>query len=188
VGEKGRLRIATQNALLSAHAAGTVDVVIPRFPDMFGPCVLGRVYGELFHHALRGEAVRWFGSLEVLRDLIFVDDAARACIALGDRPDLFGRVWHVPGPGAMTAREFINLVYREAGHHPHVSSLSPLSVRLESLFNRETRAFLEFRYLFEEPVVLDGGRFAAALPEFTYTTHDEAVRRTLEWFRRHYIS
>ena len=59
-----------------------------------------------------------------------------------------------------------------------------MSVRLESMFDRETRAFLEFRYLFERPVLLDGGRFARAYPEFVYTTHGEAVRQTLEWFRQ----
>ena len=187
-GEKGRLRIATLETLLSAHRSGAVPVVIPRFPDMYGPCVVGRVYGELFHHASRGELTRWFGDLDVPRDLVFVEDAARACIALGGQKESFGQAWHVAGPGPLSAGDFIRLVYREAGHHCQMARLSPLSVRVESMFNRETRAFLEFRYLFEQPLVLDGSRIAVAFPEFTYTPHDEAVRQTLEWFRRHYIS
>jgi nucleoside-diphosphate-sugar epimerase len=187
-GEKGRLRIATQEMLLAAHRSGAVPVVIPRFPDMYGPCVVGRVYGELFHHAVRGERTRWFGDRNVPRDLVFVDDAARACILLGGRKEAFGQVWHVPGPGPLTAGDFIRLVYQEAGHRCQVGRFSPLSVQVEGVFNRETRAFLEFRYLFERPLVLDGSRFLAAFPEFTYTPHDEAVRQTLDWFRRHYIS
>jgi len=187
-GEKGRLRIATNETLLAAHRSGAVQVVIPRFPDMYGPCVVGRVYGELFHHAVRGELTRWFGDPDVPRDLVFVDDAARACILLGGRPEAFGQSWHVPGPETLTAGDFIRLVYSEAGQHCQMARLSPLAVRFESLFNSETRAFLEFRYLFERPLVLDGSRFAAAFPEFTYTPHGEAVRQTLEWFRRHYIS
>jgi nucleoside-diphosphate-sugar epimerase len=187
-GEKGRLRIATQQMLLSAHRSGTVPVVIPRFPDTYGPGVLDRVCGELFHHAARGELTRWFGDPDVPRDLVFVEDAARACILLGGREEAFGQAWHVPGPGPLKARDFIRLVYSEAGHHCQMGRTSPLSVRLEAMFNHETRAFLEFRYLFEQPLVLDGSRFAAAFPEFTYTTHAEAVRQTLAWFRRHYIS
>lgn len=187
-GEKGRLRIATLETLLAAHRSGAVQVVIPRFPDMYGPCVVGRVYGELFHHAARGEITRWFGDLQVRRDLVFVDDAARACILLAGRPEAFGQPWHVPGPVTLTAAEFIRLVYREAGHHCEVARLSPLAVRFESMFDRETRAFLEFRYVFEQAMVLDGSKFAAAFPQFSYTPHDEAVRQTLEWFRRHYIS
>jgi nucleoside-diphosphate-sugar epimerase len=188
VGEKGRLRIATQETLWSAHKSGAVQVVIPRFPDMYGPCVVGRVYGELFHHAAQGERVRWFGRLDVLRDLVYVEDAARACILLGGRDEAYGRAWHVPGPGAMPAGDFIRLVFRQAGHHPQLSRLSPFSVRCESLFNRETRAFLEFRYLFEQPLVLDGSRFAAAFPEFTYTPHEEAILDTLAWFREHHLT
>jgi nucleoside-diphosphate-sugar epimerase len=187
VGEKGRLRIATLETLLSAHRSGAVPVVIPRFPDMYGPCVIGRVYGELFHHAARGEVTRWFGDPHVLRDLVFVDDAARACIAVGGCEEMFGRAWHVPGAGPLTAGDFIRLVYREAGHRCQTRRISPLTVRVESMFNRETRAFLEFRYMFEQPLVLDGSRFAAAFPGFGYTPHDQAVRETLEWFRRRYI-
>jgi nucleoside-diphosphate-sugar epimerase len=188
VGEKGRLRIATLEALLFAHRSGAVPVIIPRFPDMYGPCVVGRVYGELFHHAVCGETTRWFGDPDVPRDLVFVDDAARACIALGARKEAFGQPWNVPGPGPLTAGDFVRLVYKQAGHHCQMGRLSPLSARIESLFNRETRAFLEFRYLFEQPLVLDGSRFTSAFPEFTYTPHGEAVDQTLEWFRRHYIS
>jgi nucleoside-diphosphate-sugar epimerase len=187
-GEKGRLRVATFEMLLAAHRSGAVPVVIPRFPDMYGPCVVGRVYGELFHHAARGEVTRWFGDPDVPRDLVFVDDAARACIAVGGRKEAFGQVWHVPGAGPLTAGDFIRLVYKEAGHRCQMRRISPLTVRVEGMFNRETRAFLEFRYLFEQPLVLDGARFAAAFPEFGYTPHDQSVRQTLEWFRRHYIT
>ena len=162
-------------------------MVIPRFPDMYGPCVVGRVYGELFHHAARGELTRWFGDPQVPRDLVFVDDAARACILLGSRPEAFGQ--RGTSPAQRPSRRAISSAWSTASRASLSDGrLSPLAVRFESMFDRETRAFLEFRYVFERPLVLDGSRFTAAFPEFTYTPHEEAVRQTLEWFRRHYMS
>lgn len=188
VGEKGRLRITTQQLLFDAHNSGQLPVVIPRFADIYGPCVLTPFHGMVFHHALRNEPVGWPGRLDNPRDLIFVEDAARACILLGRHPETFGQVWHVPGPGALTSAEFIRMIYEATGHHPRVRHISATALRLQGLFDPELKAFSEFRYRFEEPQVLDGTKFHTAFPDFRYTPHQEAVERTLEWFRRHYIS
>ena len=187
-GEKGRLRAAAQEALQRAHDAGQVSVVIPRFPEIYGPLVLNRFYGQIFLHALRNEATDWLGRLDNLRDLLYAEDAARACILLGQRPAAFGQVWHVPGPRPLTSDEFIRLVYAAAGHRPKVHHLSTLAMDLEGMFNPEMHAFREFHYLFEGSQLLDGSKFAAAFPDFVYTPHEEAVKSTLEWFRLHYES
>lgn len=181
-GVKGRLRIATQEALFRAHRSGAVPVVIPRFPDVYGPCVTNRVYGSLFRHVVQGKSVRWFGDLDAPRSLLDVEDAAAAAVLLGRDPEAYGRVWHVAGPPPMTPREFIDLVSRVADTQVRLRRVRPLDVHLRSLVDAETRAFLEFRYLFEQPQVLDGTRFANAYPDFSYTPPEDSVRRTLEWF------
>lgn len=182
-GQKAELRVQTQEALWRAHRAGDVQVVIPRMPDPYGPYVTNRVFGSLFEAASHGRAAPWFGDLDVPRDFLFILDAAAATVLIGGRPEAYGQVWHVPGAGPMTAREFIDRVYREAGHEPRIHQLSPTAVRLKGMVDAETREFLEFRYLFEKPSVLDGSKFAAAFPEFRYTSHDEAISCTLDWFR-----
>ena len=181
-GEKGCLRVETQRLLFQAHEDGDVPVVIPRFPDPYGQFVTDRVFGPVFENALRGKPAPWFGNLDVMRDLLYVDDAAAAAVLVGRTPDAYGQVWHVPGAGPMTPRDFIDKVYRAAGHEPRIHTLSPSLVRLKSMVDAETREFLEFRYLFEKPSMLDGGKFAAAFPDFRYTPHATAIERTLDWF------
>lgn len=182
-GRKGQLRVETQEALWRAHHSGDVEVVIPRMPDPFGPCITNRVFGSLFEGASHGRATPWFGDTEVLRDFLFINDAAAAAVLIGDTPEAYGQVWHIPGAGPMTPREFIDKVYHAAGHEPRIHQLSPAAVRLKGMVDAETREFLEFRYLFEKPSVLDGGKFARAFPGFRYTPHDEAISSTLDWFR-----
>lgn len=181
-GKKGRLRVATQETLWRAHREGRVELVIPRVPDPFGPRVMNRVFGSLFESAVRGRSAPWFGDPDVRRDFLFIDDAAAASVLLGRSDKAYGEAWHVPGAGAMTPREFIGLVYGAAGHKAKFHRLTPAAVRLKSLVDAETREFLEFRYLFERSCVLDGGKFARAFPEFTYTPHEKAIESTLDWF------
>ncbi|MBI4277014.1 MAG: hypothetical protein HY660_01040 [Armatimonadetes bacterium] len=56
--------------------------------------------------------------------------------------------------------------------------------RLAGMLAPLAREMVELMYEFEEPLVLDGTRLAQAFPAFRCTPHQEAVRETLEWFRR----
>jgi nucleoside-diphosphate-sugar epimerase len=181
-GRKGRLRVVTQGTLCRAHRDGRVQVVIPRFPDVYGPCVTNRVFGALFERVVAGRPVTWFGDPDIVRDFLFVEDAAAAAVLLGTTPSAFGHIWHVPGPGPLTPRAFVEQVGQVAGKRSRIHHMSEATVRLKCLVDPETREFLEFRYLYEEPCALDGRRFAAAFPDFRYTPHEEAMRRTLDWF------
>jgi nucleoside-diphosphate-sugar epimerase len=181
---KGQLRNAMERRLMRAHQAGDVPTVIPRFPDFYGPNVINKVMAPIFQSALTGAKAAWPGSLDVVHDLVFVDDAAAACVLLGTSSEAYGQAWHVPGAGPLTGRQFLEKVYLAAGTVPRGGAMGQLTFRLLGLLAPEAREMLELLYQFEEPMVLDGGKFARAFPGFRYTPHDDAVRRTVEWFRQ----
>jgi len=181
-GEKGRIRREAQRILMRAHERGGVRVVIPRFPDTFGPGVRTPALGGVFASAAACHPARWFGNTKVLHDFLYVRDAAAAAVLLGERDEAYGHVWHVPGPGAMPVIDFLRLVYMRAGESCRLRLLTPAQVRIQALLDDETASFLEFRYLYEQDHVLDGTRFASAFPDFRYTPHTEAIDATLEWY------
>ncbi len=183
---KGRLRNALEAKVMEAHRSGEVSAVIPRFPDFYGPNVTNRLMAPIFRAALDGGNARWIGKLDVPHDLVYIDDAARACILLGSTEAAQGQVWHVPGAGPLTGRQFLRMVFEAAGTPPRISTLSGWTMRFFALFNVDAREMGELLYEFEEPLILDGGKFARAFPSFWYTPHTEAIRRTLEWFRQHH--
>src|SRR5713101_5271440 len=63
---------------------------------------------------------KWIGKLDVPHDFVFIDDAAAAAIMLAGAEELPGQVWHVPGPGPLTGREFVEMVFQMAGTRPSV--------------------------------------------------------------------
>ena len=117
-------------------------------------------------------------------DLIYTDDAATACFVLASDESAAGQVWHVPGAGALTGREFISMVYDAADVTPDMAVRGRGTFQILGLVYPPARAMLEVLYEFENPLVMDGGKFARAFPDFAYTPHEEAVHETLEWFKQ----
>jgi nucleoside-diphosphate-sugar epimerase len=139
---------------------------------------------QIFESALAKRKAWWYGSLDMPYDLICTDDAATACFLLGSDADAAGQVWHVPGAGALTGREFITQVFETAATQPVFGTRSRSTFQVLGLIYPPARAMLEVLYEFESPLVMDGSKFAKAFPDFAYTPHTDAIRETLEWFKQ----
>src|SRR5215207_1072265 len=182
--KKGKLRNAIEGKVMNAHKSGDVSVVIPRFPDYYGPNVVNRLMGSIFENAISGKKAQWIGKLNVPHDLIYIEDAAAAAVLLAMNEDAYGQVWHVPGAGPLTGRQFIEMAFKAAGTKPDIGVLSGGFLRFASLINSDAHEMRELLYEFEESLVLDGTKFARAFPSFRYTPHEEAIRNSVEWFRK----
>ena len=184
---KGQLRLRLERMLMDAHRAGHVPVVIPRFPDLYGPNVTNPLMAPIFRAALAGKEAGWPGKLDMPHDLVYVDDAARASVLLAETDFAYGETWHVPGPGPMTGRQFVEMVFQASGTAPKVRSLGRLLFRLFGILIPDAGEMVEILHLFEQPLVLDGSKFAEAFPSFQYTRHEDAIRQTVEWFRQQQV-
>lgn len=184
---KGQLRNQIERQLMDAHESGKVQVVIPRFPHFYGPNVTSRLTLPVFRAALSGVAASWPGELDVPHDFIYIDDAATACVLLARTRNAYGQTWHVPGAGPMTARQFVELVYRAAGTEPTLEPVRPDALNFSGGAMSEAAELAELMYLYEQSLVLDGRKFAKAFPEFRYTPHEQAIHRTIEWLTEHSV-
>ncbi|HJU95269.1 MAG TPA: NAD-dependent epimerase/dehydratase family protein [Nitrososphaera sp.] len=185
--KKGKLRNSMERRLMDAHKAGDVSAVIPRFPDYYGPNVVNRLMAPIFENAIAGKKALWIGNLNVPHDLIYIEDAAAAAVLLAMNEDAYGQVWHVPGAGPLTGRQFIEMAFKAASTKPDIGLLTGGSLRFASLVNSDAREMRELLYEFEQPLVLDGTKFASAFPSFGYTPHEKAIRNTVEWFRKRLV-
>jgi nucleoside-diphosphate-sugar epimerase len=185
VTRKGRVRKRMDETLMAAHRAGTVRAAIGRASDYYGPGGPNSAVGErFFGQLLAGRPVQWLGRLDVPHTLAFIDDFARGLVTLGEREEALGQVWHIPAAEPLTGRQFITLAAEEAGVAPRMASVGPLALRLAGLFLSPAREMVEMRYEFEEPYLVDAGKFARAFGG-TPTPHREALRATIAWYGGH---
>ena len=82
--KKGVLRNNLEDKVWAAHNSGKTHCVIPRFTDFYGPNVTNRLIAPIFEAALAGKKAMWLGKLDVPHHMAYIDDAAAACVLLGN--------------------------------------------------------------------------------------------------------
>ncbi len=180
---KGRVRTEMAETLMAAHKKGRVQVAIGRASDFFGPEVYRSAVGSrVFAAALRGQAASVLGDIALPHTYSYVPDIARGLVVLGQRDEALGEVWHLPGPETVSTREFLTMVFAEAGHPTQFRRASKPMLRFLGFFKPEIRELVEMMYQFEEPFVVDHSKFVRAFGDIA-TPLTEAVRTTVQWYR-----
>lgn len=180
---KGRTRAQVADLLMEAHASGKVSVAIGRGSDFFGPYVTGSMMGErTFRPILAGKAAEGAGNIDLPHTYTFIEDFGKALVVLGENPEAFGQVWHVPNAETLTTRQFITLAFEIAGLPVRISRLSRAKLLVASLFVPDAREMVEMLYEFEKPFVVDSSKFARAFG-VSATPLREAIANTLAWYR-----
>lgn len=171
--------------LLEAHGAGRVRAAVGRASDLFGPWAGDSLLGRhLFARALAGRAVQLPGNPDLPHTFTYVDDFARALVTLGEREEAAGEVWNVPSAEALSPRRFAELVFEALGLPPRITAPGAARLALRGLADSAARALRAAAGRFEQPFVLDDGRYRAAFGGEP-VPHPEAIRATLEWMRAH---
>ncbi len=183
VTRKGKLRKQLAETILAAHARGQIRATIGRTPDFYGPGVRISAVGEQFFTAVvEGKRVPWLGKLDVPHVLAFVEDTARGLLVLGTHEEALGQVWHLPVAQALTGRQYITLASEAAGVPAKPLAVPGLLLRVLGLTNPALRESVEMLYEFNEPLLFDGSKYTRAFGG-TPTSHQEAMRQTVAWYR-----
>jgi nucleoside-diphosphate-sugar epimerase len=186
---KGRLRAAMATSLLDAVRAGKVRAVIGRSADMYGPGALNSSFNSTlgqrhFHPLLAGKAVNILGDIDKPHTYAYVDDVAGGLIELAERDEALGQAWHIPAAPTLSHRKLMTLAFKEAGLPPKIrgSKVFGYFVRAIGRFQRDVGEVSELLYQFENPLVVSHRKYEEAFGA-TPTPHDEALSRTLAWYR-----
>ncbi len=86
---------------------------------------------------------------------------------------------------ALTGRQFVQMVYEAAGTEPAIEPVKEDALRFSGGAMSDTAELADLMYLYEQPLVLNGTKFARTFPSFRYTPHAEGIRRTIEWLQQH---
>jgi len=183
--KKGRIRLQLEEMFMTRSREGEVPCVIVRFPDYYGPNLSSSIVDGIFTSALKNKIARWYGRLDVMHEFIFIADAAKAMVMAGERPDAVSQDFNVPGPEPIRVRDWISLVYRQAGFEPKMTGTSRTFVLLAGLFSGLAREFAEMQYLTEEPLILDGTKFSNFFgTKYPTRSYGDGIRETLTWLKK----
>jgi nucleoside-diphosphate-sugar epimerase len=180
---KGTVRARMSEELMEVHTSGRVRVAIGRASDFFGPRVITSAAGEqVFGRAVEGKSAQVAGDPDQPHTYTYVPDIGRGLVILGEREEALGQAWHLPSPETLTTREFVEMIFEEAGKPARVQAAPKILLRAIGLFNPGIRETIEMLYEFEEPFVVDHSKFEQAFGEHA-TPLKEAIGDTVRWYR-----
>lgn len=131
--------------------------------------------GQRLHVGVRTEPAR--GAELLQRVFIYVPDVGPVLLDLADRPEAYGRWWHLAGPGTITQRQFVTQVFAAAGRKPKLRVAGKTALRLMGLFNPMMRELVEMSYLHTAPVVLEDSALQQLLGPVKKTSYEAGIRK-----------
>lgn len=180
--KKGEVRAAVDKLILDQVEEGSLQAIIARAPDFFGPekkqnsLLLNLVYDNL----AKGKAAQWFCNADVVHTMGYTPDLAKGTAILGNSGDAYNQVWNLPvDMNALTGREWVELFAGEMKARNKIKVLPLWALRLLGLFVPILREMPEMMYQFDRPYVFDCTKFNS---KFNYnpTSNLEAVRQTID--------
>lgn len=178
--KKGKVREQIAQMLMTEVKSGELKALIARAADFYGPGISNSVFNEVVVKNLKaGKKANWFCSLNYLHNFTYTPDAAKATAILGNTPEAFGEVWHVPTASPLTGNEWIEKVAAELGVKPKTMVASKFIVKTMGLFNPIMKEFVEMQYQWDRDYNFNSSKFETTF-NIKPTPVDEAIRQIIK--------
>ncbi|WP_079241746.1 NAD-dependent epimerase/dehydratase family protein [Chryseobacterium indologenes] len=179
VGRKGMIRKQMAEMLLKEMQAGTIEAVICRAPEFYGPGKTQSITNSLIFNAIKEDK-----KLKVplrddkLRSLIWTPDASRATALIGNTPDAYGQTWHLPvDDNKLTYKEFIALTSQIYGKEFRYAVIPNLAFTIGSFFNKNAKELKELLPRYQYDNLFDDSKFRKRFPEFKVTPYRQGIEQ-----------
>ncbi len=180
---KGRIRAKMASGLISAHAAGNLEVVIGRGSDFFGPFVLHSSWGgRVFFPLLMGKTTPATGNIDLPHSYTFIDDFGKALVILGENRSISGNIYHVPNSEALPTRKLLETAFSLAGMPVKIRQTAMWMASIENLFTPRSHEMVESINQYDLPFIVDSSRFTRTFGMIP-TPLEPALQQTIDWYR-----
>jgi nucleoside-diphosphate-sugar epimerase len=178
---KGAVRKQIAEMLLDEVKAGRLLAMIARSADFYGPGNDKSFMMELIYKNLKkGRRANWFLDADKKHTFTYSPDAARATALLGNTPDAYNQVWHLPtDKNSLTGRELVGLFAKEMNVPGKVIVMPMWLLKLLGLFIPVLGEMPEMMYQYDRSYFFNSSKFDKRF-NFSTTTYPEGVRKTVE--------
>jgi nucleoside-diphosphate-sugar epimerase len=183
--KKGLVRKQVFDMMMKEIKNAKLSGMVVRAADFYGPYneksfLIETVYKNL----KKGKKANWFINAHKKHSFTYTPDAAKATALLGNTPDAYNQVWHLPtDKNSLTGREFIHLFAKEMGTGEKYTVISKWMLRLIGLFVPFMREMPEMMYQYDRDYVFNSDKFNKRFPDFKTTRYADGVKETVNLMR-----
>jgi nucleoside-diphosphate-sugar epimerase len=177
---KGAVRKQIAEMLMDEVKAGKLMALIARSADFYGPGSEKSFVTEMVYKNLKKrKKANWFMDADKKHSFTYTPDAARATALLGNTPDAYNQVWHLPTDNnTLTGREFISLFATEMNCSNKVTVMPMWLIKVLGVFIPVLREMPEMMYQYNRNYFFDSSKFGKRF-NFRTTTYQEGVKLTV---------
>lgn len=161
VSEKGKVRAEVAKMLMDAVEKNKVEAIIARAPDFYGPGVIGSMlYQTVYLKLIKDKNPQWLGKLDVIHSFIYSKDIGKAVTLLGNTPDAYNQVWHLPTTDQkLTNRQWIELMMKVMNKQKKIQVMPDWMVSALGIFVPILKELNDVGYQFRQDYFFNSSKF-----------------------------
>jgi len=179
--KKGELRAKIAEQLMAEVKAGSLNAMIVRSADFYGPGAINTfTHPMVFEKLKTHKTANWLANDSVKHSFTYVPDAGNATAVLGNTPTAYNQIWHLPtDKDALTGKEFIEKVAACYNANPKYTVLKSWMMKAAGLFNPLAKESVEMLYQYEYEYLFDSTKFENAF--FQPTSYQTGIEAEAKW-------
>jgi nucleoside-diphosphate-sugar epimerase len=181
--KKGKVRAQIAQMLMDEVHNGRLKAMITRSADFYGPGINSSMLQEtVYKNFLKGKKATWMADASKIHSFTYTPDAAKAMAMLGNDPDAYNEVWHLPTSSEkLNGRQWVELFATEMNTAPKLTIAPALLVKAMGFFNPLMKEIHEMLYQFDRDYYFNSSKFNEQFPEFETTDYRDGVRNVVQY-------
>ena len=182
VSKKGMVRKEIAEMIMKEIKTANLTALIARAPDFYGPGNEKSFLIEtVFKNMKKGKRPNWFIDATKKHSFIYTPDAAKATAILGNTPEAYNQVWHLPtDKNTLTGEEWVSLFNKEMNSSKKVMVLPMFMLKVLGIFMPFMREMPEMMYQYDRDYFFDSSKFNEHF-NFTPTSYETGVKQIVNY-------
>jgi len=183
--KKGEVRRKIAEMVMEAVREGRLKALIARSADFYGPGNDNSFVTQMIVKNLAsGKKAMWFINPDFKHTFTYTRDAAKATALLGNTPDAYGEIWHLPADNRrITAGDLIRMFASELKANPGITALPRWMLYPLGLFIPVMKEMPEMMYQYDRDYFFNSSKFTGRFG-VSATPYEEGVKETCILFRK----
>lgn len=179
--KKGKVRAQIANMLLNAITNKRLKGMIARSADFYGPNVASSALKiGVVDNLIKGKKPFWQANANKIHSMTYTPDIAKALAILGNTPDAYGEVWHLPtSKEKLTGGDYIQMIAKRLNKSPEYSVYKKGFMQIVSIFSPMVKELCEMLYQYDRDYFFDSSKFENTF-NFKPTTYQNGMDAIIE--------
>lgn len=158
--KKGKIRAEIAQMLMSEVEKGTLTALIARSADFYGPNCKNSVSQIILDNFKKGKKGMWLADASKNHNFTYTPDAGIATALLGNTPDAYNQVWHLPtSREKLTGKQWIEAYAKAMNVKPGIQVLPVWMMGILGIFIPIMKELKEMAYQNDRDYFFDSSKF-----------------------------